>query len=173
MLNSFGNNRNEPKVRVSRPGDVNSLTDMDLKCYHYPHALDWWREYMKDMGDKTQIVVCEVMGKAVGYAVWESFEDPKTDQLFIDIVRLGVIPRYRRQGLATLLLEAVENTGRRMRADSLTMNTVEIHCCPGDPDDVSVFMNNINFKTSGVIIRDFSRMYGEMRDAYQWVRRIM
>jgi GNAT superfamily N-acetyltransferase len=62
-------------------------------------------------GDRV-VVVAEADGRPVGYlgVVWRSDYQPFRDSGIPEIVDLNVLPRHRRQGLGTALLDAAEAT---------------------------------------------------------------
>ncbi len=54
---------NEPIVRLTRPSDVNALSTLDLKTYHYPLELKKWKELAAQSGKppEPKVVVVEVV----------------------------------------------------------------------------------------------------------------
>lgn len=162
----------KPQVRLTRPQDVNTLTHLDLKCYQYPVGLQGWQEFMKGVDSTNRIVLLEVGKEAVGFAAYELVEQVGGES-YVNITRLGVQPRDRRKGYGTILLNNIENSARRMKADGLCILVPELHCTPGDPDDVLGFLTNAGFKASGAIEYNCKRMYGEWVDGYYFIRRIL
>ena len=149
---------------MTRPTDINKLQALDLKSYHYPLALEEWQKHVVGSGkkDQSRIVIAEVQGLAVAYAMWMLEVD--TDRVILQ--RLGVHHEYRRFGLGRLMMGACE----KFRYDNFCVEIVttvpDVHCCPGDGDDVSVFLNKMGFEASGEIAKKWYHMYGETRDGY-------
>jgi hypothetical protein len=160
----------EPVIRLTRPTDANVLSSLDLKCYPYPLTLDKWKDLANNSGKKAapKVVVCEVLRKPCGFAVWNS-EDFEVAR----IIRLGVVPASRKKGLGTLLLNKVKHYSQIKQIDKLQVIVPDIHCQPGDPDDVSGFLSKSLFHTTGEVIHDFRYMYGDWRDGYVFERNIV
>ena len=38
----------EPEVRLTRPTDINTIRDLDIKCYDYPLEMDDWKELLNN-----------------------------------------------------------------------------------------------------------------------------
>lgn len=176
----------EPIVRLSRPDDLNTLKDLDLKCFDYPLEMAEWQELINGSGqdEKARVSVVLVQRKAVGFAVWKLVEEKKPaeagedpDHKFvIDIVRLGVREPWRRNKLGTLLLADIEDDAKRRQADVLRITVPEIHCQPEgrrDKDDVTGFLNATHFKPTGKVVTDFCKMYGDLIDGYVWERTVL
>ncbi len=171
-------------VRLSRPGDINTLRDLDLKCFDYPLEMAAWQELINGAGEeeekseKARVSVVEAYRKAGGFAVWRMFEEKTPDgELFVcEIVRLGVRESLRRHGLGTALVLDVERDAKLRQADVLRMTVPEIHCQPEgkrDKDDVSVFLNKLCFKPTGKVVTNMCVMYGDSIDGYVWERKVV
>lgn len=163
---------NEPIIRLSRPNDLNRVTTLDLKCYPYPKNLKYWKEFFEGIGKTSKILVLERLNKAIGFTAWDMHSDKSTGEEFATISRFGVMPEHRRKGFGTLMLEATQRHAELMGADYLHVIVPEIHCCPGDPDDVSEFLNVNAFNTTGAIDYGFDTMYGDKVDGFHWVRKV-
>lgn len=161
---------NEPIVRLTRPADANVLNMLDLKCYPYPFSFEKWEELTNGSGKKSQprVVVCEVLRKPCGFAIWRSIDEETAR-----IVRLGVIPGFRNNGIGRLLLSKVIHHCQIGQKDSLRVIVPDIHCKLGDPDDVSGFLSKMLFHTTGEVIDNFRYMYGDYRDGYVFERNIV
>jgi len=158
----------QSKIRLSRPNDINSITDMDLKCYPYPLEMSEWQEKIKGSGNKdyARIVVAEYGPMPLGFAMW-SADLEHVGQLH----RLGVLPQFRRKGLGTLLLAACNSHCRENQCDVLRTIVPSLHCQPGDPDDVSVFLTRTGFRATGKVLHSYRIMYGDEVDGYEFERR--
>lgn len=161
---------NEPIVRLTRPSDVNALSTLDLKTYHYPLELKKWKELAGQSGKPTEpkVVVVEIVRKPVGFALWQEL-----DENVSRIIRLGVLHKCRFHGLGRLLIEKVVLHSQTAKKDRLRVVLPDIHCLPGDPDDVSGFLSKVGFHTTGEVVTDHCRMYGEWREGYVFERNIV
>lgn len=160
---------NEPLIRLTRPGDVNALSTLDLKTYHYPLELETWKELAGQSGKPTEpkVVVVEVARRPVGFALWQ-----EVDEDVARIIRLGILPKSRFCGLGTLLIKRIIAHSQTEKKDRLRIVIPDLHCQPGDPDDVSGFLSKVGFHTTGEVIQDHSRMYGDWREGYVFERNI-
>ena len=159
----------EPMIRLTRPNDINTLQTLDLKSYHYPMPLVEWQERVKGSGQdkEARIVICEVMHKPVGFAMW-STGDMETGHL----LRIGVMPRFRRKNIGRLLVESCARDLCKSGCEAIKVVVPHIHCCPGDDDDVSEFLRACEFYPNGKVIHDWRRMYGNDIDGYEFERKI-
>lgn len=185
-----------PSVRLTRPTDINYIRDLDAKCYAYPLSNDNWKQLINGSGKMGQarVVVIEVDRVPVGFAVWNTEELTRGGRAYdyCYIIRLGVIPKhgsnpdywnrgsgdiphgsykgepldYRRQGLGTLLYQAVVSDAKKRGAVGIRTTIPDIHCQPGDPDDSSVFANKVGLKATGEIKKEYMTMYGRAVDGY-------
>jgi GNAT superfamily N-acetyltransferase len=160
----------EPLIRLTRPDDISKLQTIDLKCYQYPLSMKAWQEYVNGSGKagKARIVICQVYQTAAGYAMWQVDQEHTSTE----VLRLGVLPKFRRNKLGTLLMEACVRDSQKNRCDKVRILVPHIHCRPGDPDDVSAFLGVCGFKASGKCISDWRQMYGEWVDAYEFERKL-
>lgn len=158
----------EPVIRLTRPTDINAVTMMDLKCYPYPLEMKQWQELLSGSGKQNhaRVVVVEAKGVAVGFAVWSIRQENMVGLLH----RLGVLPQYRRRQFGTLLMAAYIKHCQENQCDKVRVIVPSIHCDPGDPDDVSAFLNTCGFKTTGEILPDYRVMYGDEVDGYVFER---
>lgn len=167
----------EPIVRLSRPTDINNLVALDLKCYPYPLAMSNWQELLNNSGKAAEpwIVVVEVYRKPVGFALWhEAYEEGGDEKLkdAILLLRAGVLPKYRFNGLGRKLIEKCCIEARKAGKKRVRIVIPDIHCRPGDPDDVSQFLNKTGFNTTGEIKPCHKKMYGDWVDGYVFQKEI-
>ena len=160
----------EPIIRLTRPNDDNSLSELDLKSYHYPLPLERWKELSRLAGKPTEpkVVVVEVVRKPMAFAMWQEVDSDVTK-----ILRLGVLPKARRHGIGRLLIKKIIVHSQAEKKDRLRIVLPDIHCLPGDPDDVSGFISKVGFNTTGEVITEHCYMYGEWRDGYVFERNIV
>lgn len=168
MRNSFG--YGAPQVRLTQPNDVNSITALDMKCYQYPLSLEGWKQFLSEVNDTNRVVVLEKSRRAIGFAAYELVEDLSTGDSHVEITKLGILPEYRRQGHGSTLIESIEGGARRLKADRISILIPEIHCFPGDPDDVSLFLKYNGYYPSGVIKYNCQVMYGHQVDGFYFVK---
>lgn len=162
----------EPVIRLVRPDDMNKLQTLDLKCYQFPIPLQEWQERLKGSGkdDEARIVICEVYQTVAGFAMWSVDKDHDGSHL----IRLGVIPRFRMNGLGRLLVQACVRDTRKHGCEFIRTVVPHIHCYPGDEDDVSVFLSRCDFfpATHNGVLHDYREMYGQPVDGYVFERKI-
>lgn len=163
-------NMTEPVIRLTRPSDINKLQALDLKCYHYPMPLKMWQEYVNGSGKTGQarVVICEVFTTSAGFAMWNIAEDQESAQL----LRIGVLPKFRRNGLGRLLVKSCIHDASRAKCERINVIVPDLHCDPGHPDDVSVFLGRVGFITTGKVIHSWRTMYGGWVDGYEFERKI-
>lgn len=159
----------EPLVRLTRPDDINVLEALDLKTYHYPLTLKQWQSHVQGSGKKgaARLLLTSVNGLAVAFVMC-SINNEK-NQVSID--RLGVLPKYRRLGLGTMLVKESILHANREKCDSLITTVPHIHCRPGDDDDVSEFLIAVGFAATSVL-KNWATMYGSDVDGYVFERKI-
>ena len=150
-------------VRLSRPADKPVLMSLDLKCYHYPMDGESWAQLVRESGvkGKHRVVIAETALDKVGFAIWDHNDDGETE-----LMRLGVHPQFRRCGIGTRLVAEVLKSAMSEGSDNIRVVVPEIHCCPGDEDDVSAFLDSCEFKTTGEIVYEFKEMYGRKVDGF-------
>ncbi len=160
----------EPIIRLTRPTDINALSSLDLKTYHYPFPLEKWKELVRQSGKPTEarVVVAEAYRRPIGFAMWQEEDDN-----LVRIIRIGVLPKHRRIGIGTLLIHKCVSHSMIDQKEHVVIVVPDIHCSPGDPDDVSAFLKSVKFTTTGKIVSEYCRMYGEWRDGYVFERNIL
>lgn len=159
------------EVRIVRPTDQNHLHTLDLKCFIYPQPAQYWAQKVKDMGQsfsadnsKTTVALAVYGNEPVGIicAVMK--------QGVVDIERLGVLPKFRRKGVARKLLGTILGSAKKMGGETAVITVPDFMCSPGDPDDCSVALKALGFRTTGKITYDAFHMYGQARDGYQFIK---
>ena len=157
----------EPVIRLTRPSDINTVSSMDLKCYHYPISMEEWKEKIEGTGkqDSARIIVVEIRRQPVGFAMW-SIDNEMTGHLH----RLGVLPALRRRNLGTLLMTSFVKHCNENHCEMVRCVVPSLQCQPGDPDDVSAFLNACGFKPNGEVLHDYRQMYGDLVDGYVFTR---
>lgn len=158
----------DSNIRLSRPTDIGNLVALDLKTYQYPLSMADWQKLVKTSGQdkEPRVVVIEVSKKAVGFATWEMKEK------VCQIVRIGVLQRYRLKGYGRKLVEQCVMEAVRSRKKKLRISIPEIRCVPDDDDNIVGFLNATGFKPTGEVVENFGVYYGDMVDAYIFEREV-
>ena len=144
--------------------DLNLLKDVDLKTYHYPLTDEAWTHALV----KSPCSVCTVrISKThVGYMIVEPQE------LNLRIHRLGVREKFRGNGVGKRLLERAEQLACDGKYAYLEVVVPDIHCIPGDLDNVALWLKFQGFRASGVL-GDYFHMYGDDHDGYLFKRKVL
>lgn len=152
-------------IRLTRPNDINTITQLDLKCYDYPWPLTKWQETINDNGKNNagRLVLMEVNKKPGGFALWQI----GLDQI-ARILRFGVLPKYRNKGYGTVLMNYVKVfcQGHVSQPDKIQIIVPHLSCIPGDPENVFHFLNKCGFRATGQVEKDYAYMYGELVEGY-------
>lgn len=161
----------ESIVRLSRPNDISQLRDLDLKCFQYPFSMAQWQHFIQGSGKKNEpkVILVEVVKSAVGYAMWEI----DTEANVLSLLRIGVLPPFRRKKLGSTLFMAVIKDAQRNQLDKIRCVVPDIHCVPNDPDNVSGFLLANGLSATGEIVYDAFQMYGSNFDGYVFERGVL
>ena len=150
--------------------DINVIHSLDFKSYHHPFDI---------MGDKGELltwgkfakkgaalsVVAHVDDKRVGFAVW--------DRARGYIVRLGVLPDFRRNGIGRSILGWVCDDLRTHGKTELRVVLSQDTCLgPNDPDDVSGFMKKVGFKWIDTVHEAYHH-YNKYEDGLVFQRKLV
>ncbi|OGN96977.1 MAG: hypothetical protein A2Z77_00575 [Chloroflexi bacterium RBG_13_51_36] len=135
--------------------DLDTLRDLDMRCYFYPVPEVGWSHALLDSACVVNMV--KLSNRPLGYSIVEPLGKG------LRIHRLGVLKKFRGIGVAKRLLHKAEDMRRDTGADALTIMVPEIHCLPGDPDDVSGYLKSQGFLAYATQLDAF-RMYGRKYD---------
>ena len=141
--------------------DLAVVKDLDLKCYPYPLENDAWTFVFVDSTCVVHIVY--VYNKPVGFQILEPIESN------LRVWRLGVLRKFNGRGAGKALLARADEFRAAIKAPVLDTVVPEIHCLPGDPDDVSVWLKFQGFKATKVK-KDYFDMYGRKYDGFVFER---
>jgi L-amino acid N-acyltransferase YncA len=158
-----------PNVRLSRPDDINIIRALDAKCYDYPLEMKEWEKLINQSGknNKARCVVVEAARKPLGFAVWSTFLSTGGHSRNVQFLyKLGVKKDKRRNGLGTLMLDTCISEAVKAQAEVVRTIVPEIHCDPGDPDDVSIFLKKSEFVATGEIVENYVQMFGQLVDGF-------
>ena len=163
----------QPVVRLSRPTDINNLRDLDVKCYDYPINMEQWKTLVESSGKagEARCVLVEYQSaigsnKPIGFGVWQYHDGD-----FL-ILRIGTVKQYRRRGIGHLIMDAIVKDASKKGIKTIKITVPDIHCQPGDPDDVSAYLVKMGFKTTGLIYSDWKFMFGQYRDGYEFALKL-
>ncbi len=102
-------------VRPARPGEIDAVAAIDAACF--PLLWRYPRPMLDALLPAAHLTAAELDRRLVGYQL--STQEGTEGQ----IVRLAVLPEYRRRGVASRLLAEALNTFRRRRVRRLSLNT--------------------------------------------------
>jgi len=151
-------------IRDALVKDMNALKDIDLRSYQYPLSQDTWSRVLVDSPCK--VFLATIGTRTVGFIVLEAHETRG-----LQVQRLAVSALFRGKGIATELLAKAESLARDLHIDKLSATVPEIHCLPGDPDDISLWLKFKGFRAVG-IRRGFYHMYGDYLDGFVFEREV-
>ena len=159
-----------PIIRLSRPSDINNIVSLDSKCYIYPFKIKDWQDLVQKSGHvgEPRLIMLEILDRPVGFCMWNIDHEAR----ITNILRMAVLEKNRRFGLGRLLLTACDRSSLKAGVEKLRITVPDIHCRPGDPDDVSEFLLKTGFLTTGDIQPAFKQMYGDPVDGYVFERRV-
>lgn len=148
------------EFRASTQDDAHYLLDIDLKCFDLAWTPDDWRE----ASEKCFATVATSKKTPIAMAVfWRS---PDND---IEILRLGVKPEFRRSGIARQLIRNCMTYARECNAFEIRMLLPESRLCPGEPDDLSVWLRKTGFRATLPLHKDAFTFYGRSEDGVAFV----
>jgi len=166
----------EPEVRLTRPTDINTIRDLDIKCYDYPLEMDDWKELLNNSGkeNKSRVVIVEGHRKSLGFGVWKMLPpEVGVNEQVCALHRLGVKPgKYRGKGLGKLLIKTCEAHAIRMQADLIRYVAPDFKCNKDDEDDISGFLSLVEFYATGVIVPSYKFMYGRWVDGFVFEKQL-
>lgn len=138
------------KLRTYEPGDFETLYEIDQACYEpeIAYSRRELRQYMRFPG--LECMVAEVEGKLVGFCLAAS-EDAQGY-----VITMDVLDEYRRHGIASALLEEVE---QRLAARDVTEVWLETAT---DNDTAIAFWQRHGYRKQGVR----KNYYPGKRDAF-------
>lgn len=166
-------------IRTSRPDDRHELMSLDLKCYEFPWSLEVWEEFMESLkGEHNKMPVARILvishqRKIIGFSAWDMSEDLGEGLTYANLKTLCILPAYRRQGYGSKLMVSTVEHARKMEADTIAILVPEYQCNPSDPEDVSAFLNDNGFNTTGAIQYNHFAVYGREYDGYHWAKEII
>lgn len=119
------------------PGDIDAVVELYVEearwhsdhwpeDYRPPEFGEDFRKYLAESPESTCRIVAEVGERLVGFVTGHLQPEPKQSLVrqggpFLVIADVAVTSAYRRRGIATLLLDALEGWARERRAGSLVL----------------------------------------------------
>jgi GNAT superfamily N-acetyltransferase len=150
------------KIHEVSVKDLSILKDIDLRSNFYPLEDDAWAYAVVD-GQCANYGAS--IGKVmVGFALAEQSES-------LLIMRLCVRPNYRHNGVGSKLMDKMVSLAHDLHVPTLSITIPEIHCFPGDPDDVSLWLKWKGFRATKVL-KNIYYMYGDTIDGFRFERKI-
>lgn len=160
----------EDTIKIDVPAEVRWMDrEKDeaavLGIEHESSSLPWKRDDFADVLHHIQVVsaVATMGGRTVGYVIFEV----QNDRIYI--VKLSVLPDYRRRQVATRLLQFVQDNrvGRKILEFDVRESSTDAH----------IFLSKAGFNATGVR-RGFFKEYGEddytpchVEDSYNFVQK--
>jgi ribosomal protein S18 acetylase RimI-like enzyme len=142
--------------------DLNTLKDIDLRSNFYPLEEDAWAYSVVDGH-------CANYGASIGKVMVGFVLAEQIETLMI--LRLCVRPNYRHHGVGTKLMDKMASLARDLHVSTMSIIIPEIHCLPGDPDDVSLWLKWRGFRATK-ILKDGFYMYGDKIDGFKFERKV-
>jgi GNAT superfamily N-acetyltransferase len=150
------------KIHEVSVKDLNVLKDIDTRSNFYPLEDDAWVYAVVDGH-------CANYGATIGKVMVGFALAEQADTLLI--MRLCVRPNFRHHGVGTALVDKMVGLAQDLHVTTLSITIPEIHCLPGDPDDVSLWLKWKGFRATKVL-RDIYYMYGDKIDGFRFERKI-
>lgn len=160
--------------RSAIQADLSILCDLDLKCHERaPETNEWWTQIAANP-QADCFVACKSR-VTIGMIVWEkqAFRLPefKTKQTTLHIHKICVRTEFRGQKIAQRLLAQAHEEARKKGCLYMTMSVPEYLCIPGQPDNVSDWLNKLQFKAS-IILPEKVDLYGIAYDQFLFVHKM-
>ncbi len=105
---------NSPVIRQAALRDAQQMAELDRICFSVPWSLE---SFMQELSanEKAMYFVAEADGEIAGYAgLWQILDEGH-------ITNVAVAPKFRRQGLATAILDAFLAEGRKRGIRAFTL----------------------------------------------------
>ena len=150
-------------VFIARTNDINVLADIDLKAYEYPCGVDYFKEVVATNPNDQFALIASTPKAAVAYVTVHVLDTQA------EIFRFGVLPKYRRIGVGTLLMTKLMNRLALTKCTTAITTVPEFVCDPRDLNDVSNFLLFTGFKAT-MLERDYFYMYGRRYDGVKFWR---
>jgi len=155
------------RVHTANQRDINAMFEVDLRAYDYPLSyLD-----IKDLLMSKEhfcVISADDKHNVTGFAVFKKY----AAMGYLEIVRIGVMPKRRHEGIGKALLQAGDDYASDNRLHEMFVVVPETKCLPGDPDDVSRWLKWSGFKAVTPLLRDAFTMYGSPVDGIKFVRSV-
>lgn len=155
------------RINSANAGDINAMFEVDLRAYDYPLGYSELKTLLACRECFT-VIASDSRNTIIGYAVFKLDRSAGN----MEIVRLGVTPKYRGQGAGSKLLDAGNDHGVTSKMYEMFILVPEILCNPGDPDDVSRWLGFKDFRAVVPTVPAAFYMYGQTVTGIKFVRPI-
>lgn len=130
-------------IRKPESQDLNYILDIDLKCFEDNWSYHEWREILYD--SRYGVLIGTYKSMPVGFIVWFGGAQEGL------ITRLGVKPTYRKKGVGSQLLLAVEVILTQQGIKEVHFPIPESLCQPGTEYDVSKWLTTRKYKAGSLM----------------------
>jgi ribosomal protein S18 acetylase RimI-like enzyme len=141
--------------RETRPADAHYLIDIDIKCFEHAWTPEEWRE----TSETSLGAVATWHGVPIGMSI--SRRSLEGD---VEVVKVGVKPPYRNNGIGRHLLQNCILHARDIMATRLFTIVPESAIAPGQPQDLSTWLSKLGFRAEKPLLRNHFYSYGQSED---------
>jgi N-acetylglutamate synthase-like GNAT family acetyltransferase len=89
------------------------------------------------------------------------------------LAKVGILPSFRGQGLGQMIFTKCEAEAQWSNLKKVFVWLPDLHCNPGDPDDVSVFVNKCGYRATGQCREAPYKMYGKPFELYRFEKELL
>jgi ribosomal protein S18 acetylase RimI-like enzyme len=159
------------QFRPSNANDIPYLKKLDLVCHEEePASRKWWEDFLAN--PQGEIIVAAQEGSPVAVIVWqlqvEKIPGEQNRVKVLHVNKICVHPEYRHQGVGRYLMAHAHEYAAQKRCSYISISAPEYYCQPGDPYDVSVWLNKLGFKST-IILPHKVHIYGKLWDQFLFV----
>jgi len=135
-------------IRFANGLDMPYLLDIDLKSFDEEFGPEMWEM----LGDIGTIRVAASANEPVGFAIYQH----DAESLFIN--RLAVKKDRRRQGVGSSLINDCMTFAKDNKIPLIETRVPECWCCPGQPQDATMFLKAVGFKAGKLTKREYEHL---------------
>lgn len=135
-------------IRVADWKDIDTLMDIDLKCFDFPWNPAYWGRRFEE--SQMALIVDTSDGVPAGLLMGELLEDG------LVIEKIGVKPAYRRQGASRLLLDACDDLTIQCPESPMDHIVIpEPWLYRDSPDCIAPWLKAVGFKARLPYLKDY------------------
>lgn len=158
--------------RTAVQTDVISLHVADIKCFPFPWDAEDWEEVvaMKGFDVRYYLKEGDRAGLWVGRtpSVYEERQTPSSKGCY-QLVKLGVVPRFRRNHFTDQMLDDVFHVARNLGRTQIRASIPEYYLDPLDPHQhIADWLDKVGFVRTGEIERGALYHYANYWDIYEF-----